>query len=534
MKTEKINQTAKKAGIPTKFFQPLGDYKGKVDLKLVKDLQKKKDGKLILVTAITPTKFGEGKTTVSIALADSINIENKCLLCLREPSMGPTFGVKGGATGFGASSLFLQDDINLHFTGDFHAINSVTNLVAAVIDNHIFQGNELDIDPNRITWKRSLDVNDRSLRDITTCQAINCGEEKKAKFVITAASELMVSLVLAKSKESLLEKIANTIVAYTKKGKPVQIKDFKIEGAISALLEEAIKPNLTTTVMNSPTFIHGGPFANIATGNSSVIATRLSRKLSPITITEAGFGADLGAQKFLDIVCREGEFQPDLVILVGTIKALKHHGGCPDEKITNCCTKCLREGFANLVFHYNNLKAYGLPVLVVLNQFSQDHPEEVKEFFKLCQENKLEYSLVEPAVFKKQQRILLANKTFEMLKRPKKFKQLYKMDESAWDKIEKVCKGTYHCKNIEYSLEAKKTISAIIKEKKVPFHVCISKVPTAIGDDPNVLNVPQNHTIHIREAYFNSGANLLVCLTGKIVDLPGLPKVPRAVNFVKK
>lgn len=528
-----IYEIAKKAGIDEKYIIPYGLDKAKIDTSINESVKNNKDGKLVLVTAITPTKAGEGKTTSSIALTDGMNaIGIPSLICLREPSLGPVFGLKGGATGGGRASIVPSEDINLHFTGDMHALTSSINLIAAIIDNHIFQGNELGIDPNRIIWKRALDMNDRALRSVT----VNQGEKKSAprhdEFVITVASEMMAVLCLASDKDDFIRRVKNIIVAYTFDNKPVKVGDLNISNAIYKLMREALKPNLVQTLEGNPCIVHGGPFANIAHGCNSIIATKLALKLAPVVITEAGFGADLGAEKFLDIKCRVGELKPDAVVMVATIRALKLHGGVAFEELDQENVDALLKGLPNLKKHLDNIAKYGIPTVICINHFNSDTENETKALIKWCEENKYEYAFCSAFRDGAQGAVELAKKVDEVLKTKKSnYHPLYDTNKPIKEKIETICKEIYGAGEVEYSELAESQIKEYTELEFDKTPICIAKTPLSLTDNPKVLGAPTDFKITIREIRLSAGANFLVPLTGAVMTMPGLPKVPAAVKM---
>ncbi|MCQ2793748.1 MAG: formate--tetrahydrofolate ligase [Bacilli bacterium] len=536
MALKKINEIAKIAGIPAQYVEPYGFYKAKISMDYYKKIKERPNGKLVLVTAITPTKAGEGKTTTSIALTEGFGkIKQKAMLCLREPSLGPVFGIKGGATGGGLASVGPTEEINLHFTGDMHALTSSINLISAIIDNHIFQGNELKIDPKRIVWTRALDMNDRALRHITVAQGEKNGVVRDDHFVITVASELMAILCLAKDEKDFLKRINNILVAYNTKGEPVYLKQLKISHAIMKLMRDALKPNLVQTYENNPTFIHGGPFANIAHGCNSIMALKLATKMAPITVTEAGFGADLGAEKFLDICAREAGLKVDAVVMVATIRALKMHGGLALENITKEDLKALEKGVANLKRHLENMEKYGVPIVVAINHFANDHQSEVKWLTKWCEKEGYVVSFLDGFIKGGKGSVDLAKKVVKTLKTKKsKYHPLYALNQPIKTKIATICKEIYRAGKIVYTPLAEKQIKQYEKLGYKNAYICMAKTPQSITDDPNVLNAPTGFTITIREVNLSAGANFIVPLTGKIMTLPGLPKVPAAVKMEEK
>ena len=528
-----IYDIARKAKIDEKYVIPYGLDKAKIDLSINEELKNNKDGKLVLVTAITPTKAGEGKTTTSIALTDGLNeIGINSMLCLREPSLGPVFGLKGGATGGGRASIIPSEDINLHFTGDMHALTSSINLVAAIIDNHIFQGNELRIDPERILWKRALDMNDRALRSVTVNQHEKKSAPRQEEFVITVASEMMAVLCLASDPEDFIRRVKEIVVAYSMDGNLIKIKDLNISNAIYKLMKNAFNPNLVQTMEGNPCFVHGGPFANIAHGCNSLIATKMALKLAPIVVTEAGFGADLGAEKFLDIKCRVGGLKPDAVVMVATIRALKLHGGQAYEDLENENVDALLKGLPNLKRHLENIAKYDIPTVVCINHFSTDTEKETELLRKWCLENNYEVAFCSAFADGAKGAVELAKKVKETLDtKESKYHPIYDVNLPIKDKIEIVCKEIYRASKVEYTDEALAQIDSFssLGYDKTP--VCIAKTPLSFTDNPKVLGAPDDFTIVIREVRLSAGANFVVCLTGAIMTMPGLPKVPAAVKM---
>jgi len=526
-----INEIAKIAGIPNEYLEPYGKYKAKIDTSVFEYLKDVPDGKVVLVTAITPTKAGEGKTTTSIALLEGMGkINQKAILSLREPSLGPVFGIKGGATGGGLASLDPREEINLHFTGDMHALTSSINLIAAIIDNHIFQGNELKIDPNQIVWKRAMDMNDRSLRNIIIGRGERNGIERENGFVITVASELMAILCLANDAEDFKKRVQQIIVAYNQSGDPIRVKDLKISHAIMKLMKDALKPNLVQTIENNPVLVHGGPFANIAHGCNSLIAIKLARKLAPISITEAGFGSDLGAEKFFDIACRFGGIKPDGVVMVATLRALKMHGGQLLEKINEENVSALQKGVANLKVHMENIKKFGVPCLVAINHFASDHQSEIEALENWCKENNYEVSFLDGYLKGGEGATDLARKVVKMLdNEPSFYKPLYKLDLSIEEKIERICKQIYRAGNVKFTNKAKEQIARFKDLGYEHFPVCMAKTPLSLSDNPEIIGTPEGFTMTIRELSLSAGAGFIVALTGEILRMPGLPKMPSAV-----
>ena len=525
-----IQEVAKKINIYEDDLELYGKYKAKLSAELIDKVKANKDGKLVLVTAINPTPAGEGKTTVSIGLGQALcRLGKKALLALREPSLGPVMGLKGGATGGGYSQVVPMDDINLHFTGDIHALTAANNLLSAMIDNHIYQGNELGIDPNNITWKRALDVNDRTLRNITIGHGAKNGPERNDGFSITTASEMMAILCLAEDLEDLKKRISNILIGYTFDKKPVFASDIKAEGALTALLKDAMKPNLVQTLENTPCIIHGGPFANIAHGCNSVVATKTALKLADIVVTEAGFGADLGAEKFLDIKCRMAGLKPDAIVIVATIRSLKYNGGMElaDLKVENL--DALENGFCNLQKHIENMKKYGVPVLVTINKFESDTQAEVELLKKLCLENGAECTVSEVFVKGGEGGLELANELIKVLENEEsKFHPIYDENLSIKEKIETLASEIYGAKGVDYSEQALEQIAQIesIGLDKKP--ICVAKTQYSLSDNAKLLGRPEDFTITVKEVKVSNGAGFIVVITGTIMTMPGLPKVPAA------
>ena len=528
-KLKNVMEITNKLNIPESEVEPIGKYKAKISLNYLKNLKNKKEGKLILVTAINPTPLGEGKTTTSIGLADGLNAINKnAILALREPSLGPVFGIKGGATGGGHSQVAPMEDINLHFTGDIHAITSANNLLSAIIDNHIFQGNELGFE--KITWKRCVDLNDRALR---TVEIGLSGEKnmtpREDHFDITVASEIMAIFCLATSIKDLKRRLGNIIVGYNKEKNPIYCHDLNAEGSLTVLLKDALNPNIVQTLENNPAIIHGGPFANIAHGCNSVLATKMAMKLGDYTVTEAGFGADLGAEKFLDIKCRQMGISPDVVVIVATLRALKYHGGVAKDEVNNENEEALKEGINNLLKHVENIKKYGLNPIVAINKFTSDTEKEI-EILQNELEGKVEFSLLENWAKGGIGAKDLAEKVVRICEKPKNFKPIYELNLSLEEKIEKVAKKIYGAKNVVYSEEAKIDIEQIRNlAKNMP--VCIAKTQYSFSDDPKNLLCKNPFDIHISSVELKNGAEFVVVKTGKIMTMPGLPKNPAAENI---
>ncbi|MDY4005456.1 formate--tetrahydrofolate ligase [Fusobacterium varium] len=527
-----IMEIAKKIGLDEDSIEQYGKYKAKVDLKVLKKLENKKDGKLVLVTAITPTPAGEGKSTVTVGLTQALNkLGKSSIAALREPSLGPVFGMKGGATGGGYSQVIPMEDINLHFTGDLHAIGVAHNLIAACIDNHINSGNALDIDLTKITWKRVLDMNDRALRNIVIGLGgkVN-GIPRESSFQITVASEIMAALCLATSLSDLKDKIRSMVFGYARDGKALKVGDLKIEGAITALLKEAIKPNLVQTLENTPVFIHGGPFANIAHGCNSILATKLALKLSDYTITEAGFAADLGAEKFLDIKCRKGGLTPNCVVVVATVRALKHHGGAKELSEENL--EALEKGIANLDKHIENMKKYNLPVVVAINRFVSDTEKELEFVDKHCREFGVPVALCEVWAKGGEGGITLAEEVLAQLEKgTDNYTPLYDLDMTIKEKIEKIAKEIYGADGVEFVGPAKKMLKTIDELGYGKLPVCMSKTQKSLSDNAALLGRPTGFTVSVKELRISAGAGFIVAMAGDIIDMPGLPKKPAAESI---
>ena len=533
---EKIEKISEKLNIEQDNIECYGKYKAKISNKVYEKLKDKKDGKLILVTAMSPTPMGDGKTTVSIAIADGLSkIGKKSVLTLREPSLGPVFGMKGGATGGGYSQVAPMEDINLHFTGDIHAITSANNLLSSIIDNHIYFGNELDI--QKVTWKRCVDLNDRQLRKIETGLS---GEKnivpREDGFDITVASEIMAILCLSENIDELKQRLGNIIIGYNSKEEPIYAKQLKAEGAMTILLKDAIKPNLVQTLEHTPAIIHGGPFANIAHGCNSVIATKMGMKLADYTVTEAGFGADLGAEKFINIKCRKSGIKPDIAVVVATAKALKYHGGVEKDKIQEENIDGISKGFYNLYRHINNLREkFGLNVIVALNKFASDTENEIEFITKELSNKGIEVSVVEGWAKGGNGAIDIANKIVEVTQNNEEqqnnLKFIYSLEDNIKTKITKIAKEVYGASGVEFSKEAEKEIDR--KEKlgysKLP--VCIAKTQYSFSDDAKNLECKEDFDISIREIQLKAGADFVVAISGKIMTMPGLPRVPSAENM---
>ena len=511
-----------------------GKYKAKLSDELLAKLEGKKDGKLVLVTAINPTPAGEGKTTTSVGLGEAMGVlGKKACLALREPSLGPCFGIKGGAAGGGYAQVVPMEDLNLHFTGDFHAITSANNLLAAMLDNHIQQGNVLGIDPRQVVWKRCLDMNDRVLRNIVVGLGAKAdGMVREDHFVITVASEIMAILCLANDMHDLKDRLSKIIIAYTFDGKPVTAGDLQATGAMAALLKDALKPNLIQTLEHTPAIVHGGPFANIAHGCNSVRATKASMKLADITITEAGFGADLGAEKFFDIKCRMAGLKPDAVVLVATIRALKYNGGVPKTDLTTENLDALKKGIVNLEKHIENLQKYNVPVVVTLNSFITDSEAETNFVKEFCESRGCEFAISEVWEKGGQGGVELAKKVLDVLEnKESNFKPLYEDELSLKDKISKVATEIYGAKDVSYSPAAERELKRITDLGMGNFPVCMAKTQYSLSDDPTKLGRPEGFTLNVREVYASAGAGFVVAVTGSIMTMPGLPKQPAANNI---
>ena len=528
---EKIVNIADKLDIPQEELELYGNYKAKVDLKLMKDLKDKKDGKLILVTAINPTPAGEGKTTTTVGLADALRkIGRKSVVALREPSLGPVFGIKGGAAGGGYAQVVPMEDINLHFTGDFHAIGTANNLLAAMLDNHIQQGNALNIDPRRITWRRAVDMNDRQLRNIIDgLGARTDGTPRQDGFDITVASEVMAILCLSSDILDLKERLSKIVVAYTYDNTPVTAGQLKAQGAMAALLKDALKPNLVQTLEGTPAFIHGGPFANIAHGCNSVIATKMALKLGDYAVTEAGFGADLGAEKFLDIKCRKAGLHPAAVVIVATVRALKHHGGVAKEELNNENLDALQKGLPNLLQHVENIQnVYHLPCVVAINAFPTDTKAELDLVEEKCKELGVNVALSEVWAKGGQGGIALAEEVVKLCEEDNNFSYAYDLDLSIKEKIEAIATKIYHADGVEYIGATARKIKQLEADGFGGLPICMAKTQYSFSDDQKKLGAPKGFKIAVRDIKVSAGAGFIVALTGEIMTMPGLPKVPAA------
>ena len=529
-----IKDVAASIGISEEELEFYGKHKAKLSDELWEKVKDRKDGKLVLVTAINPTPAGEGKTTITVGLGEAFaKINKKAIIALREPSLGPCFGIKGGAAGGGYAQVLPMEDLNLHFTGDFHAITSANNLLAAMLDNHIQQGNALGIDPRNIVWKRCVDMNDRVLRNIVVGLGNKMdGMVREDHFVITVASEIMAILCLADDLADLKRCLGRIIVAYTFEGNPVTADDLQATGAMTALLKDAIKPNMIQTLEHTPALVHGGPFANIAHGCNSVRATKLALKISDITITEAGFGADLGAEKFMDIKCRKAGLKPDAVVLVATVRALKYNGGVAKQDLGEENLEALKKGIVNLEKHIENIQKYGVPVVVTLNSFVTDTEAENEFIRSFCEERDCEFALAKVWEKGGEGGIELAEKVLDTLEnKESNFHVLYEDELSLTEKIEKISKEIYGANGVVYEPAAKKQLAKIEEMGFGHFPICMAKNQYSLSDDAKKLGRPENFDIHIREVYVSAGAGFVVALTGAVMTMPGLPKVPAANNI---
>ncbi len=536
-KMKPISEILKGLDVPDtpEAFSPMGRHIAKINLEYIESLNKNKDGKLVLVSAITPTPAGEGKTTTSVGLSDGLNkLGKKSIVCLREPSLGPSFGMKGGAAGGGYAQVVPMEQINLHFTGDFHAITSAHNLLSALIDNHIYWGNKLNIDVRRVVWKRVMDMNDRSLRSIVVdLGGVANGYPRQDGFDITVASEIMAIFCLAKNLKDLEERIGNITIAYTRDKKSIYAKDLKAEGPMTVLLKDAIRPNITQTLENNPAIIHGGPFANIAHGCNSVIATKASLKLSDYVVTEAGFGADLGAEKFLDIKCRKSNLKPDCVVLVATIRALKMHGDVSKEDLKNENVNALKKGLVNLERHINNIRKFGLPVTVAINHFVTDSKAEVDAVLSFCTTQGVKASMCTHWSDGGDGATELAQNVIDICEDNKNtFKFLYEDDLTLFKKIEKIAQEIYHASEVVADTKVRQQLKDFETKGFGKLPVCIAKTQYSFSTDPNLKGAPTGHVLPIREVRLSSGAEFIVVVCGDIMTMPGLPSVP-AANSIK-
>ena len=530
VQAQPIKEVAEKLGISEEHLEYYGKYKAKLSESLIKETAENKDGKLILVTAINPTPAGEGKTTTSVGLGDALaKIGKKTVIALREPSLGPVFGIKGGAAGGGYAQVIPMEDINLHFTGDMHAITAANNLLCAMLDNHIQQGNSLNIDVRRILIKRCLDMNDRELRNIVAGLGgkVN-GVPREDGFIITVASEVMAILCLSADIDDLKERLGNILVAYNFEGKPIYARDVKANGAMAALLKDAIKPNLVQTLEGTPALMHGGPFANIAHGCNSVRATKLALKLADYCVTEAGFGSDLGAEKFFDIKCRKAGLKPSAVVLVATVRALKYNGGVPKTELANENLEALEKGIVNLGVHIGNMQKFGVPVVVAINRFGNDTDRELAFVENYCKELGADFALSEVFAKGGAGGIELAEKVAQAVEKPSEFKTLYPDDMPIKEKIQTIAKNIYGADGVIYTAQAQKALAEIEKLDTANLPVCVAKTQYSLSDNPALLGKPQNFNITVRDVRLSNGAGFVVVYTGDIMTMPGLPKVPAA------
>ena len=527
---EPIKNVAARCGISEDDLELYGKYKAKISDEYINSVKDNEDGKLILVTAINPTPAGEGKTTITVGLGEAFGkLGKKAVIALREPSLGPCFGIKGGAAGGGYAQVVPMEELNLHFTGDFHAITSANNLCAALLDNHIQQGNELGIDPRCVTWKRCMDMNDRVLRNIVVGLGSKVdGTVREDHFVITVASEIMAVLCLATDMKDLKERLGKMVVAYNYQGQPVTASDIKAVGSMAALLKDALKPNLIQTLEHTPALVHGGPFANIAHGCNSVRATKTALKMADYVITEAGFGADLGAEKFFDIKCRYGELTPGCVVLVATIRALKHHGGCKKEELSIPNVETLKNGLSNLQKQIENIQKYNVPVVVAINRFLTDSKEEEEAIKKFCEELGVKVALSEVWEKGGEGGVDLANAVIQSLEEKSEFAPIYNKEESIEEKILTIAKEIYGATGVNYTNAAKKQIANLERIGLDKLPICMAKTQYSLSDDPTLLGRPENFVVTVKEIRVSNGAGFIVALTGDIMTMPGLPKVPAA------
>ena len=532
-KMKPITEIAAQLGIAPEELEPYGHYKAKLSDDLAKRLENKPDGKLILVTAINPTPAGEGKTTTTVGLGQAMSkIGKNAIIALREPSLGPVFGIKGGAAGGGYAQVVPMEDINLHFTGDMHAITAANNLLCAILDNHLQQGNQLNIDPRRVLFKRCMDMNDRALRFVNVGLGGKAnGVPREDGFQITVASEVMAILCLASDLQDLKERLGNILVAYTYDNRPVYAKDLQVNGSMAVLLKDAIKPNLVQTLENTPALMHGGPFANIAHGCNSVRATKLALKLADYTITEAGFGSDLGAEKFLDIKCRYAGLAPSAIVVVATLRALKYNGGVPKADTAKPNVEAVKAGLCNLAAHVENMKKYGVPVVVAINHFLTDSDEEVEVLENYCRENDVEFALSDVFAKGGEGGIELAHKVVKACEKPANFAPIYDVNLPIKEKIETIAKTIYGADGVTYSSEANKAIAEIEKLGKDKLPICMAKTQYSLSDDATKLGRPTGFKINIRDVKLSAGAGFIVALSGAIMTMPGLGKEPAAYRI---
>jgi formate--tetrahydrofolate ligase len=530
---EDIDLIARKAKIDKDFLCHYGKYKAKVDLSIMSKVGYNKNGKLILVTAINPTKAGEGKSTTTVGLADGLNALNKAVIgCLREPSLGPVFGLKGGAAGGGFAQVVPMEDINLHFTGDMHAITTANNLISAVLDNSIYQGNPLNIDPERVIWKRCLDMNDRNLRSITIGQDKKTnGVERKDGFIITVASEVMAILCLSDDLQDFISKVKECVIAYNYDGKMLKVKDLEIEGSLGVIMKDAINPNLVQTLEHTPMLIHGGPFANIAHGCNSVIATKLALKLADYVVTEAGFGADLGAEKFLDIKCRKAELTPNAVVLVTTCRAMKMHAGIEAYDLNNENIEAVIKGTCNLQKHIESIQKYNVPFIVAINRFAMDSLDEIRALQKWCVDNQYQCEVSNAWEQGSKGTTDLATKVIELCEKDNSFKYLYDLEETVENKILTISREIYGADNVEYSKESLEQLQEIKDLGYTNLAICMAKTPASLSDNAKLIGRPTGFNIHVKDIKLSLGAGFIVVYTGNVLTMPGLPKHPSALDM---
>ena len=529
---ESIDVVARRAKIKKEYLEYYGNNKAKVNLSIFNDVETQSNGKLILVTAITPTKAGEGKSTTTVGLVDGLAQINKSVIgALREPSLGPVFGIKGGATGGGFAQVVPMEEINLHFTGDMHAVTTVNNLISAIIDNHIYHGNELNIDPDKIIWKRCMDMNDRALREITIAQGDKNGVERKDGFNITVASEIMAVLCLSTSLVDFEQKVKKIVVAYDRNDKPITIENLKISGSLAMIMKDAIKPNLVQTLENNPVLIHGGPFANIAHGCNSIIATKLALKLADYVVTEAGFGADLGAEKFIDIKCRLNNIKPSAVVIVATTRALKVHGGVLLADVKEENLQALTDGLANLAKHIETVQSFGVPFVVSLNEFATDTNQEIRLIRQWCEDR--EYPFVINSGWSKGGKgvIDLANAVVKLCEHDSEINYLYDLEDSLEDKIKKIAQKAYGAKDVEFTKDTLKQLQAFKDNGWQGLPICMAKTPNSLTDNAKIFGRPTDFVITVKELRISAGAGFVVVLTGNIMTMPGLPKQPAALSM---
>lgn len=528
-----IAMIAKQLGLADEEWEPYGRYKAKIHVDVLEKMKNHPNGKLILVTAMSPTPAGEGKSTVTIGLAQALNkLSQRAIAAIREPSLGPNFGLKGGAAGGGYSQVLPMSDINLHFTGDFHAITTAHNLLAALIDNHLYQGNELHIDPDRVTWRRVLDINDRSLRQVAIgLGGRGNGVTREAGFDITVASEIMALLCLVENATELKDALARMLIGYTYENVPVTVSDLGVQGALAALLKDAIHPNLVQTIENTPAIIHGGPFGNIAHGCNSLIATQMALKLGEYVVTEAGFGADLGAEKFFDIKCRRGQLEPSAAVIVATVRALKYHGGIPKKDLMIEDLAAITRGFANLAHHARIVSEYHVPFVIALNRFPTDTDAELAHVEKLCAEHGFRVALTEVFAKGGAGGVELATAIMETIDHSEmSFAPLYDVEQSLLNKIEIICKKVYGARTVQFTDVAKRQLADCDRHGWSKLPICMAKTPYSFSDNPSLIGDVQEFTITIRDIRPSLGAEFLVCLTGDIMTMPGLPKRPHALQ----